>query len=169
MRSNLFITGLTIALGLATPIALTTAFPEMTVAQTVDQRKLEADRLYEKGQQQPMPKGAEAALQLFTQASDLYRGISDFVGESNALSSIGFIYSQQQNYSKAVENYQKALAALRRGVDRRGEDGIMNDMAIAYRRLGNYSKALEAHQQALVLRRKNADRRGEGATTRRLK
>ena len=49
MRSNLFVTGLTIALGFMTPIVNAIAFPEMTVAQTVDSRKVEADRLFQEG------------------------------------------------------------------------------------------------------------------------
>ena len=68
MRSNLFVTGLTIALGFMTPIGSAIVFPEMTVAQTVDPRKVEADRLLEQGTQQFKTSHFEVALQSWEKA-----------------------------------------------------------------------------------------------------
>jgi hypothetical protein len=44
MRSNLFASALAIALDVASPIVGAIGFPEMEVAQTIDQQKVEADR-----------------------------------------------------------------------------------------------------------------------------
>ena len=75
MRSHLITSALTIALGLATPIALTIGFSEIAVAQTVDQRKVEADRLLQQGLQQYEVSQFEVALQSWQQALQIYREI----------------------------------------------------------------------------------------------
>lgn len=98
MKSKFVASGLAIVFGVAIPFGDVRGAigveREGTIAQApVDSRKIEADRLYQKGLQQIKTKGDEVALQLFTQALDLYRGISDFAGEVNVLSSIGLVYA----------------------------------------------------------------------------
>ena len=68
MRSHLITSALTIALGLATPIALTIGFPEIAVAQTADQRKVEADRFLNLGLQQFNASQFEESLKSSQQA-----------------------------------------------------------------------------------------------------
>jgi ribosomal protein L6P/L9E len=89
MRSHLITSALTIALGLATPIALTIGCPEITVAQTVDQRKVEADRLLIQGIEQSEISQYEAAIRSFQQALILYRTSPFHDSEASVLWRIG--------------------------------------------------------------------------------
>ncbi len=162
MRSNLFVTGLTIALGLATPIVNATVFPEMAVAQTVDQRKVEADRLLQQGGQQYRTSQFTSALQSWQQALDVYRNIKDRKGEGIALGNLGIIYRNIGNYPKAINYQEQSLEITRELKDRKGEGNVLGNLGIIYWSLGKYPKAIDYHEQSLAIARELKDRNGEG-------
>jgi CHAT domain-containing protein len=162
MRSHLITSALTIALGLATPIVSASAFPEMAVAQTVDQRKVEADRFLQQGIQQYQVSQFEAALQSWQQSLKLYREIKNRLGEGNALGGLGIAYKSLGNYPKAIEFQEQSLAIAREIKDRLGEGNALGNLGIAYRNLGNYPKAIEFYEQLLAIAREIKDRLGEG-------
>ena len=83
------------------------------LAQTVDARKAEADRLIEQGAKQIQVKQFNAALQSWKQALHIYREIKDRKGEGMALRNFGNVYSFLKDYPKAIEYLQQRLKIAR--------------------------------------------------------
>ena len=164
MRSYLFVSALTIALTVVTPIVSAIVFPEVAVAQSVAKQKKEADRLLQKGVKQSQVNQYEAALQSLQQALVIYRELKDGKVEGQTLFRIGAIYQDLPQYPKALEVYRQALAIHKKEGDLSSEATTLSNMGIIYRRSAKYSKALEVHQQALGIREKIGERRGLGTT-----
>lgn len=81
---------LTLLIATTSPPLLTQAFGNAQVlAQAVDARKQEADRLNEQGIKQFQTSQFEAALQSWRFSLIIYREIKDRQGEGNALGNIG--------------------------------------------------------------------------------
>ena len=162
MRSHLITSALTIALGLATPIALTIGFSEIAVAQTVDQRKVEADRLLQQGLQQYEVSQFEVALQSWQQALQIYREIKNRYGEGNALGNIGIAYASMSKYTQAIEYLEEWLSISRKIKELTGEGASLVNLGLVYSYLGKYTEAIEFYEQSLVIFNEIKDRRGEG-------
>jgi tetratricopeptide (TPR) repeat protein len=105
------------------------------------------------------------ALKSFTNAQDIYEGIKKagnaseeiMSGLARAYGSIGIVFSEQNNYAKALEYYFKAIKIYREA----GEDEILatayNNIGIVYKTQKEYTKALEYFNKALQLQQKTAD------------
>jgi tetratricopeptide (TPR) repeat protein len=102
------------------------------VAQTVEARKAEADRLFQQGIKQHQISQFTAALQSWQQALVLYREIKDRQGEGNALGNLGLAYQSLGNYGKAIEFHQQSLAIKREIKNRRGEGASLGNLGSAY-------------------------------------
>jgi Flp pilus assembly protein TadD len=72
------------------------------VAQTVDARKKEADRLLEQGIEQFQTSQFTAAKESCEQALLIYREIKDRKGETLSLGSLGVAYALLGDYPKAI-------------------------------------------------------------------
>ncbi|CAD5929561.1 Tetratricopeptide repeat protein 28 [Planktothrix agardhii] len=131
-------------------------------AQTVTERKAEADRLLEQGIQQNTTSQYQAAIQSLETALNIFREIGDRNGEGFALGNLGIAYNRLGQYQKAIEFYQQSLTIFREIGDRNGEGSALNNLGIAYRSLGQYQKAIEFYQQSLTIAREIGDRNGEG-------
>ena len=99
-----------------TLIGFLTIAPVMTVAtaigvqaQTVDTRKVEADRLLDQGTQQHKTSQFEAAFRSWQEALKLYYEIRHRKGQSIALGNIGIIYLSLGKYPKAIEYFEQHL------------------------------------------------------------
>jgi CHAT domain-containing protein len=132
------------------------------VAQTVDARKVEADRLFQQGIQQFQISQFEAALQSWKQALVIYRQIKDRWGEGSALGNLGVAYHFLGNYVKAIAYHEQRLAIAREIQDRQGEGNALGNLGNTYHSLGNYAKAIAYHEQILAIVREIKDRQGEG-------
>jgi CHAT domain-containing protein/tetratricopeptide (TPR) repeat protein len=133
------------------------------LAQTVDGRKAEADRLLRQGIQQFDTSQFTDALQSWEQALTIYREIKDRKGEGAALGSLGLAHDSLGNYPKAIDYYQQSLLILREIRNRRGEGTAQGNLGIVYNNLGDYPKAIDHHQQHLAIALEIKDRQGEGA------
>ncbi|MGV0107572.1 hypothetical protein NSTCB13_06460 [Nostoc sp. DSM 114160] len=131
-------------------------------AQTSENRKAEADKLFQQGIQQLDTSQFEAALQSWQQALKLYQQIKNRQGEGKALGSLGVAYFYLGNYAKAVEYHQQHFAIAREIKDRQSEGAALGNLGIVYSHLGNYAKAIEYHQQHLAIAREIKDRQSEG-------
>ncbi|WP_242046810.1 CHAT domain-containing protein [Calothrix parietina] len=131
-------------------------------AQTSQNRKAEADKLFQQGIQQFNTSQFEAALQSWQQALKLYQQIKDRQSEGAALGNLGLAYSSLGNYAKAIEYQQQDLAIAREIKDRQSEGAALGNLGLAYFSLGNYAKAIEYGQQDLAIAREIKDRQGEG-------
>ncbi|MBD2358130.1 tetratricopeptide repeat protein [Tolypothrix sp. FACHB-123] len=143
--------------------SLLMVFTESRVlAQTVDARKAEADKLFKQGIQQYQTSLFEAALQSWQQALIIYREIKDRDFENATLGNIGLVYLDLGNYTKAIEYFQQVLAIAREIKDRDLESASLGNLGVAYLYLGDYPKAINYQQQRLAIAREIKDHQGEG-------
>ncbi|MBD2319762.1 CHAT domain-containing protein [Phormidium tenue] len=156
----LMFVALTGILGMVSPpdLALMTA-----QAQTTQDRKAEADRLLQQGNQQYQISQFEAAFQSWQQALIIYREIKDRLGEGNALGNLGAAYYSLGKYDKAIEFQLQSLEIRREIKDRNGEGKALGNLGNAYTLLGKYDKAIEFYLQYLAIAREIKDRLGEGS------
>ncbi len=161
MRSKLFASTLAIALGLVTPVINAIVFPDGVVAQTLREKKQEADRLFRQGIQQYQANQLESALESWQKALVVYRELKDRKGEGYTLGNMGLAYHSLRNYIKAIEYTQQVLAISRELKDRQSEGEALGNLGMAYLYLNQYTKTIEYLQQRLTLNREIHDRQGE--------
>ncbi len=137
-------------------------FIESTSAQTTSDRKAEADRLLEKGNQLYKISQYRGAIQVWEQALTIYREIKDRNGEATSLDNLGLAYNNLGDYKKAVSFYQQSLAIVRAIKDRRSEGIALSNIGSTYNSLKQYEKAIDFYQQSLAIAREIKDRRSEG-------
>ncbi|MDF5718982.1 MAG: CHAT domain-containing protein [Rhizonema sp. PD37] len=160
---SVFITLLTVlstSLTTNLPVAFTAS---QVLAQTVNERKAEADRLLQQGIQQYKTSQFQAALQSWQQALIIYREIKERQSEGKALGNLGLAYLSLGNYAKAIEYEQQVLAIAREIKDHQSEGKALGNLGLTYYSLGNYAKAIEYSQQVLAIAREIKDRQSEGA------
>jgi len=104
--------------GIAPAVRLLEATPVM--AQTVEQRKAEADRLLQQGIQQFEISQVTAALQSWQQAAGLY-GDREREAEADELLAEGVRKYKSENFEAALQAWTKALKLYRELNDRKGE------------------------------------------------
>ena len=155
---SLMFVALTGILGMVSPpdLALMNA-----QAQITQDRKAEADRLFQQGNQQFQISQFEAAFQSWQQALTIYREIKDRLGEGAALGNIGNAYYSLSKYEKAIAFYLQSLAIAKEVKDRRAEGQALGNLGNAYDSLGKYDKAIEFQMQSLAIAREINDRIGE--------
>ena len=155
----LMFVALTGILGMVSPPDLAV----MTVqAQTTQDRKAEADRLFNQGNQQFQISQFEAAFQSYQQALNIYREIKFRQGELWGLGGTGLTYYNIGKYDKAIEYQLQSLAISREIKDRLGEGAALGNLGTAYQSLGKYDKVIEFYLQHLAIAREIKDRYGQG-------
>ena len=135
---------------------------ESVQAQTKQDRKGDADRLFDLGIEQYQISQFEAAFRSWQQALKIYQEIKDRQGEGNALGNLGIAYLSIGKYDKAIEFQLQYLAISREIKNRRGEGNALGNLGLAYFSLDKYDKAIKYLQQTLVILRDIKDRQGEG-------
>lgn len=161
MRSNLFSSILMISLGLVAPIVSAIVFPEVAVAQSIEERTSEATKLLIQCSEKHTAKQYKEALQLCEKALPIYRAIRDRHREKLTLSLIAIIAIELDEYEKAVKYLELGLAIAREDKDQKTEDNLLLLLASSYTKLRNYPKASEYLEQALLVYRKSKDKSGE--------
>ncbi|NMF59652.1 CHAT domain-containing protein [Pseudanabaena yagii] len=136
--------------------------PSVSVyAQTIPDRKGDADQLSRLGNDQYQTSKFEAALQSYQQALTIYLEIRDRRGEEWMTGSLGRTYNSLGKYGKAIGYLQQSLELAREIKDRLGEEQWIGNLGISYKNLGKYDKAIEYYLQSLVIARAIEDRQGE--------
>ena len=80
-------------------------FSVSTQAQTIPDRKAEADKLLEQGKQQANTSHYKAAIVFYESALVIYQQIRDRKGEASSLKNLGNAYYFQGAYPKAMNLY----------------------------------------------------------------
>ncbi|MDJ0694235.1 CHAT domain-containing tetratricopeptide repeat protein [Mastigocoleus sp. MO_188.B34] len=121
------------------------------VAQTVNDRKAEANRLLKQGWKQFNISQFKQALKSWEDSLAIYREIGNRKGIANSLMNLGTVHSDLGKYHKAIQYHQQSLAISKRIRNRLGEAQSLTNLGLAYHRLGNYRKAIQYHQQSLAI------------------
>ena len=79
------------------------------VAQSVSDRKAEADRLFEQGKKQAERSQFQQALQSWEQSLAIYREIGNRRGIAVSLGNLGLVYNSLEDYRKAIDYHQQSL------------------------------------------------------------
>ena len=107
------------------------------VAQTVNDRNAEADRLFEQGNKQYGTNQYKQALQFWEQSLAIYREIGNRQGIAASLGNLGNAYDSLWNYPKAIDYYQQSLVIDKQIGNRRGIANSLNNLGLAYSSLGD--------------------------------
>ncbi|MGB6295294.1 MAG: CHAT domain-containing tetratricopeptide repeat protein [Rivularia sp. (in: cyanobacteria)] len=121
------------------------------LAQTVDERKAEADKWFEQGIALFQTSQFKVALLSFQQALQIYREINDRTEEANTLSNLGSVYYSLGDYKKAIDSYQQSLEIAKQINDRIAQARALNNLGLTYIFVGDYKKAIELLQESLVI------------------
>ncbi|MEW5859866.1 MAG: tetratricopeptide repeat protein [Cyanobacteriota bacterium] len=133
-------------------------------ASTSQDRKTEADRLFQQGVQQYRQGGYPKALSTYQRVLEIQRQLNDKAGIGQTLNNIGEVYYWLRQPDKALEVLQQALAIRRELKDRTGEGETLDNIGLSYFWNNQNDKALETLQQALAIRREVQDKAGESKT-----
>ncbi|WP_271254690.1 CHAT domain-containing protein [Pseudanabaena sp. Chao 1811] len=128
-------------------------------SQSIQDRKAEAERLYQKGNQQYQANKYQEALQAWEQSLQIYREIKDRKGEGNSLNSLGKAYDALEDYPKAIKFYEQSLVILRelKVIDPLDESTTLFRIGYAHSILNQFEKATIFYEQALAIRAKISD------------
>ena len=95
-------------------------FNSTAVAQSVSDRKAEADRLVEQGIKQYRASQLKQALQFWEQSLAIYREIGNREGIAGSLNNLGNAYDNLGDYRKAIDYHQQSLEIAKQICNRRG-------------------------------------------------
>jgi CHAT domain-containing protein/Flp pilus assembly protein TadD len=165
------------------PLLLPSFGSARVLAQTVDVKKQEADRLLDQGNEQHDKNQLGAALQSYQQALAIYREIKDRQKEVGTITLIGTLYHELGDYSKSLAYYQQALNIAKEIKDsqleafaqqlltllskdrqnpRKVEADRLLDQGNEQHGKSQFATALQSYQQALSIYREIKDRQKEG-------
>ncbi len=137
---------------------------EVAVAQTIDSRKVEADRLLKQASKQYNSNQHEAAKQSAQKALLIYQAVRNRDGEAWALNYLGLAYYSLSEYDNAINFYEKSLVLFRELQQRNGEAQTLSGLAQVYSMKADYAKAIKLYQQALPTFRAIKDQNQEAWT-----
>ena len=130
------------------------------VAQTVNDREAEADRLLEQGIKQIENSQFQNALQSWENSLAIYQEIKNRPGIADSLGNLGVAYDILGDYRKAISYYEQSLAIKKKIGNRQRIVKSLNNLGVAYYNLGDYRKAIDYHQQSLAIKKKIGNREG---------
>ncbi|MBL7730590.1 MAG: tetratricopeptide repeat protein, partial [Chitinophagaceae bacterium] len=103
----------------------------------------------------------EDALQAFTKAANIYRGLLDAEKFGEIQNERALSYYKLGSYQESIELSNEAMSVL---LAKRNYDGAGYSRSLAgncYQALGNYDSAVVANKDAIALRKKGGNRAGE--------
>ena len=106
----------------------------------------------------------EQALPLLEEALQLFRAVSDRLGEANTLKAIGDAQHFRKELDKALQSYNQALQLFQAVGSRLGEANTLKAIGDVQRFRDQYDQALQSYHQALQLFQAIGDRLGEANT-----
>jgi len=140
---------------------------QLTIQRTpteVDRTRVSAERAYMDGQQLFDRRNFEAAASKWEESSRLWDGLNDRGEEGGSLQRLGVLYYELQQYQKALDCDNQAVAIERTVGNRAVEALTLTNIGAVYRELGDRQKALEYDNQALHGQRAVGNHTGEALT-----
>lgn len=105
---------------------------KVAIAQTVNDRKVEADRLLAQGVREYQTNQFEASLKSGQEALKIYREVSDNNGEAWALNNLGSAYRIFNQTEKSILYYEKALSIFNKLGDYKGEASALTTVRTVF-------------------------------------
>ena len=151
-------------------------FPVLTQTASNSERKAEADRLFDQGNELFSVSQFREALQFWEAALEIYRETDireafpeeSYQLEGITLGNLGAAYASLGQYQQAIDLYEQQLIIAREIGYRRGEGIALGNLSFAYFQLGQLQRAINYSEQALTIAREIEDRQGEGVAFRNL-
>ncbi|BAY26949.1 TPR repeat-containing protein [Calothrix sp. NIES-2100] len=137
--------------------------PLTAQAQTPQDRKAEATRLYNIGLEQFDQGQYPEALKSYEQALAIIREIKYRQGEAVILNEMSAVYRKLAQYPKAIEILEQALVIVKETGDRAGEGAMINNIGLIYRFVGEYTKALDYFERSLAITQEVGNKAQEGS------
>ncbi len=106
----------------------------------------------------------QQAIEKFSEAAALWRGVGDKRREAIALSFIGKVYDLLGEKEKALDYYTQTLALMRSVGDRSSEAATLNNIGLIYDSLGEKPKALGYYNSALPILQEIGNERVQAIT-----
>ncbi|MBD2428886.1 CHAT domain-containing protein [Phormidium sp. FACHB-1136] len=138
------------------------------MAQSYDELRDEADRLFAQGIEQLNSSQFREALRSWEQALAIYRLIGDRGNEGATLGNLGLAYDILGDYRQAISFHEQHLRIIREMRHRSAEGRVLGNLGLAYASLGDYRQAIAFHEQDLAIAREMRDRSSEGQALRHL-
>ncbi len=132
----------------------------IAIWRNVDDKRMEADALYEVGWIYGDIGQYQKALDSYARARILYKGLGNLRSEANVLSNTGWIYGELGDNQKALETYDQAAETYRKI----GDPVRISNIGSTYAQLGDYKRALNTHWRVLEMRRSSNDLAGQAIT-----
>ncbi|MFE1744531.1 tetratricopeptide repeat protein [Coleofasciculus sp. H7-2] len=137
-------------------------------APTSQDRKTEADRLFQQGVHQYRHGQYRKAVATYQRVLEIRQQLNDKAGIAQTLNNISEVYLGLSQPDKAEEVLPQALTIRQELKDRAGEGETLDNLSSVYNRKNQYDKALKILQQALAIRLEVKDRAGEAKTLRKI-
>jgi CHAT domain-containing protein len=128
------------------------------VAQSISNRKAEADLRLQMGIRKIESREPEAALPQLEQALRIYRELKDPQGEGTALANLGRAHFAFESYTKAIAYSEQSLAIARAIKDQSLEVEALKRLGLIYLRTRNHPKSIFYVEQTLAIHRKKNNR-----------
>ncbi len=132
-------------------------------AQSIQDRRIEAARLFNQGLQQTQASQYQQALQSSEQALRIYRELND-PNQANAQLLIGNIYFILGQYDNATNSFLQTLDIARSIGISALEIKALSNLGATYFALGQYKKAIDINEKSLAIARSIGDRQTESIT-----
>lgn len=147
---------LTIFTVISTPVisSLEMPFGGLTAwGQTVDSKKVQADRLFQEGIDKSGNGKIHEAIQDWQKALNIYQQTGDKPKLVKVLTELGLAYFSQGKYQNSKKYHQQSLAIAIDIGYKEGEATSLNNLGNAYCFSKECQKAIKLHQQALLVAR----------------
>jgi CHAT domain-containing protein/Tfp pilus assembly protein PilF len=132
----------------------------------VDRKRVAAQQAFLEAARIRSPQTAEARqkqLQKYNEALRLWQQAREGEREGLTLTSLGYIYSELDQYQKALESYLQALPIWKTLGHRVGQAAVLQATGNTYFLLKEYQKAVQTYNEALPILKELGDQRGEAA------
>lgn len=91
------------------------------------------------------------ALELGTTSLELFKTLSDSIGQQRALNTLGIIYAESGDLTGALRNFLETQKLCETLGDTKGEANAFNNLGIVYGYLGDYANSLESQLKSLAI------------------
>jgi class 3 adenylate cyclase/tetratricopeptide (TPR) repeat protein/ribosomal protein L40E len=136
----------------------------LEIATKIDNKKLKADCLIEKGRVFRVLSQYKEAKEVTQEALNLYKELGDEQGRRTAITLIGDIYYYLSKYKEALEYHKLSLKISQDINDRKGECASLITIGNVNAILSNYNEALKYYKQSLAISQERSDKKGESAS-----